>query len=51
MVGSDAGGIAGLERVAQTEVRQDGADYNRCLEKWKDYLLRALTASDLRPQG
>ena len=30
--------IAGLERLAQTEVRQDAADYNRCLGKWKDYL-------------
>jgi hypothetical protein len=30
--------IAGLERLAQTEERQDAADYNRCLGKWKDYL-------------
>ncbi len=38
MIGSVARGIAGLERLAQTEVRQDAADYNRCLGKWKDYL-------------
>ncbi len=30
-------GIAGLERLAQTDVRQD-AHYNSCLGKWKDYL-------------
>jgi len=24
--------------MAQTEVRQDAADYNRCFSKWKDYL-------------
>lgn len=23
--------------MAQTEVRQDGADYNRSLSKWKDF--------------
>ncbi len=38
MIGSNARGIAGLERLAQTEVRQDGADYNRCFGKWKVYL-------------
>lgn len=36
--GSEASGIAGWERVAQTEVRQDGADYNRCSGEWKDFL-------------
>jgi hypothetical protein len=35
--GSSIGGIAGVERAAQTEVRQDGADYNSCLGKRKFY--------------
>jgi hypothetical protein len=29
-------GIAGPEYMAQTDVRQDGADYNRGSDKWKD---------------
>ena len=30
--------IAGLECMAQTEVRQDGADYNSSIHKWKGFL-------------
>jgi hypothetical protein len=32
---SDSRRITGLERMAQTEVRQGGADYNRHLFNWK----------------
>jgi hypothetical protein len=34
--GSGHHGNAGLEMLAQTEVRQDGADYNRRSAKWKE---------------
>ncbi len=35
---SETRGIAGLERMAQTDVRQNAADYNRRPAKWKDFL-------------
>ena len=35
--GSSSRGIAGLEGLAQTDVRQDAADYNRYLCKIRCY--------------
>ena len=48
MIGSNARGIAGLERVAQTEVHQDAADYNRCFGKWKDFLLIVSATAEIK---
>lgn len=46
---SETRGIAGLERMAQTDVRQNAADYNRRPANWKDLLLlmRNLNGTEL----
>lgn len=46
--GSPGQRICGLEQVAQTEVRQDGADYNRCFEKWQELIAWILKAPPRR---